>query len=136
MIYGACKIRCDVYACFRLTDLFGMSDLCSTHISDSVSGSEGNAFGADALMSVEGSVIHVETHKENQHPTCVRHAHARASNTVVVLKNGMQSQGRKAMVLSDFIDRHNYEGAAEFGRLQCLSPIDKLEAETGAGYTQ
>ena len=32
------QLRCELAACFQLTDLYGMSDLASTHISVSLPG--------------------------------------------------------------------------------------------------
>jgi len=34
------RLRCDLAACFQLTDLYGMSDVASTHISAAVPGPE------------------------------------------------------------------------------------------------
>ena len=57
------QVRCDLAACYQLTDLFGWSDLTSTHISASVPGTDRlliNPFGllfdqitASALVGVD-----------------------------------------------------------------------------------
>ena len=133
------QIRCDLAACYQLTDLYGMSDLTSTHISARLPGPEhhfllnpygmlfdeitasslvkvdldGNVLGADQTkMNFAGFVIHGAIHAASPDLTCVMHTHTTANNAVAMLREGLLPLTQKAMTVWHFLRYHDYEGPA------------------------
>jgi ribulose-5-phosphate 4-epimerase/fuculose-1-phosphate aldolase len=133
------QLRCDLAACYQLTDLYGMSDLASTHISVSLPGPAhhflvnplGTFFDemtASALLKVDldgrvvqgdpsllnpaGFVIHSAIHMAQTDLACVMHSHTRANNAIAMQAMGLRPLSQKACVMMDFLGYHDYEGAA------------------------
>lgn len=133
------KLRCDLAACCQLTDLYGMSDLASTHISVMLPGPEHNFLvnplgtlfdemtasalikcdldgqvleGDPSLLNPAGFVIHSAMHLAQRDIVCVMHTHTRATNAVGMKAAGLRPLTQKACVMLDFLGYHDYEGAA------------------------
>jgi len=132
-------VRCELAACYQLTDLYKMSDLAGTHISARVPGPEDhfllNPFGwlfdeitATSLLKVDvegnvvsgnseqlnfaGFVIHSAIHMARPDLICVMHTHTRANNGVGMQKEGLLPISQKALLMYDFVRYHEFEGAA------------------------
>jgi ribulose-5-phosphate 4-epimerase/fuculose-1-phosphate aldolase len=133
------RLRCDVAACFQLTDLYGMSDVASTHISVLLPGPEhhflvnplGTLFdemtascllkvdlegrvvqGDPSLLNPAGFVIHSAIHMAQSGLACVMHTHTRANNAIAMQAAGLRPLSQKACEMLDFLGYHDYEGAA------------------------
>ena len=133
------RLRCELAACYQLTDLYGMSDLASTHISVALPGPEHhflvNPLGvlfdemtASALLKVDmdgrvvdgdasllnpaGFIIHSAIHMAQTDIVCVMHSHTRANNAIAMQAMGLRPLSQKACVMLDFVRYHDYEGAA------------------------
>ena len=133
------RLRCDLAACFQLTDLYGMSDLISTHISVALPGPQhhfllnplgvlfdemtassllkvdlhGNVIEGDPkLMNPAGFIIHSAVHMAATDLVCVMHCHTRANNAIAMQAAGLRPLSQKAAVMLDFLGYHDYEGAA------------------------
>lgn len=132
-------LRCDLAACYRLIDLYGMSDLAGTHISARLPGPEhhfllnpygmlfdqitasslirvdanGSPVGATRPINNAGFVIHSAIHMARPDLICVLHTHTAANNAIAVQHAGLRMLTQKAIVLRDFIGYHDYEGVAE-----------------------
>jgi ribulose-5-phosphate 4-epimerase/fuculose-1-phosphate aldolase len=131
--------RCELAACHQLTDLYGMSDLASTHISvllpgpahhflvnplgvlfDEMRASDllkvdlhGRVVAGDpALLNPAGFVIHSAIHLAQSNIVCVMHSHTRANNAIAMQAAGLRPLSQKACVMLDFVGYHDYEGAA------------------------
>jgi ribulose-5-phosphate 4-epimerase/fuculose-1-phosphate aldolase len=132
-------LRCELAACFQLTDLYGMSDVASTHSSVMLPGPEhhflvnplGTLFDeitASALLKVDlhgrvidgdpsllnpaGFIIHSAIHMAHGGLACVMHTHTRANNAIAMQAPGLRPLSQKACVMLDFLGYHDYEGAA------------------------
>ena len=133
------RLRCELAACYRLTDMYGMSDLASTHISVALPG-PGHHFlvnplgvlfdemTASALLKVDlhghvvdgdparlnpaGFIIHSAIHMAQSEVVCVMHSHTRANNAIAMQAQGLRPLSQKACVMLDFVRYHDYEGAA------------------------
>ena len=132
-------LRCELAACFQLTDLYGMSDVASTHTSVLLPGPEhhflvnplGTLFDemtASALLKVDlhghvlegdpsllnpaGFIIHSAIHLAHGDLACVMHTHTRANNAIAMQAAGLRPLSQKACVMLDFLGYHDYEGAA------------------------
>jgi ribulose-5-phosphate 4-epimerase/fuculose-1-phosphate aldolase len=142
------QIRCDLAACYQLTDLYGMSDLTANHISARLPGpdhqfllnrfgmlfdeitasslvkidADGNVIGGDATqMNYAGFVIHSAIHMASPELTCVMHTHTNANNAVAMLREGLMPLTQKAMTIWHFLRYHDYEGpAVELGERERL----------------
>lgn len=132
-------LRCDLAACYRLIDLYGMSDLAGTHISARLPGPQhhfllnpygtlfdqitasslirvdenGSPVGATRPINNAGFVIHSAIHMARPELLCVLHTHTAANNAIAVQRGGLRMLTQKAIVLRDFIGYHAYEGVAE-----------------------
>ncbi|WP_235965227.1 class II aldolase/adducin family protein [Caenimonas soli] len=133
------RLRCDLAACFQLTDLYGMSDMASTHISVILPGPHhhflvnplGVLFdemtatsllkvdmhgkvieGDPSLLNPAGFIIHSAVHMSKSDVVCVMHSHTRANNAVAMQALGLRPLSQKAAVMLDFLGYHDYEGAA------------------------
>ena len=141
-------IRCDLAACYQLTDLYGMSDLTANHISARLPGPEhhfllnrfgmlfdeitasslvkvdldGHVIGGDSTqMNYAGFVIHGAIHEAYPDLTCVMHTHTNANNAVAMLREGLMPLTQKAMTIWHFLRYHDYEGpAVELGERERL----------------
>ena len=135
------ETRVDLAACYRLVDLYGMTDLHLNHISARVPGSEEhfliNPFGmmyeeitASSLIKVDldgkiisncqcritastcaGYVIHSAIHGARHDVACVLHTHTNAGMAVSVLKCGLLPLTQTAMRWGK-IAYHDFEGVA------------------------
>lgn len=132
-------LRCELAACFQLTDLYGMSDVASTHISVALPGTEhlflvnplGTLFdemrasdllkvdvegrvleGDPSLLNPAGFIIHSAVHMAQTDLVCVMHTHTRANNAIAMQAAGLRPLSQKACVMMDFLGYHDYEGAA------------------------
>ncbi len=132
------ETRVDLAACYRLVDLYGMTDLHLNHISARVPGSEEhfliNPFGmmyeeitASSLIKVDlkgniianqnpeytvnlpGFVIHSAIHAARHDVACVLHTHTNAGMAVSVLKCGLLPLTQTAMRWSR-VAYHDFEG--------------------------
>ena len=132
------ETRVDLAACYRLVDLFGMSDLHLNHISARVPGQEEhfliNPFGmmyeeitASSLIKIDlegniiananpdysinlpGYVIHSAIHGARHDVACVLHTHTNAGMAVSALKCGLLPLTQTAMRWSR-IAYHDFEG--------------------------
>ena len=139
MSAGEWEVRCELAACYQLTDLYRMSDLAGTHISVRVPGPEEhfllNPFGmlfdeitASSLIKVDvegnvvsgksdqlnfaGFVIHSAIHMARPELICVMHTHTRANNGVGMLKEGLLPLTQKALLMYHYVRYHDFEGAA------------------------
>lgn len=133
------QLRCELAACYQLTDLYGMSDLASTHISVMLPGPahhflvnplgvlfdemracdllkvdmQGRVIDGDAaLLNPAGFVIHSAIHMAQSNVVCVMHSHTRANNAIAMQAAGLRPLSQKACVMLDFVGYHDYEGAA------------------------
>ena len=132
------ETRVDLAACYRLVDLYGMTDLHLNHISARVPGNEEhfliNPFGmmyeeitASSLIKVDldgniiansnpeygvnlpGYVIHSAIHAARHDVACVLHTHTNAGMAVSVLKCGLLPLTQTAMRWSR-VAYHDFEG--------------------------
>jgi ribulose-5-phosphate 4-epimerase/fuculose-1-phosphate aldolase len=132
------EVRVDLAACYRLVDLYGMTDLHLNHISARVPGSEEhfliNPFGmmyeeitASSLIKVDlagkiiananpeygvnlaGYVIHSAIHGARHDVGCVLHTHTNAGMAVSSLRCGLLPITQTAMRWSK-VAYHDFEG--------------------------
>ncbi|MGE0800364.1 MAG: class II aldolase/adducin family protein [Lautropia sp.] len=133
------QLRCELAACYQLTDLYGMSDLAGTHISvrlpgernhfllnplgmlfDEITASSlikvdlaGNVVEGDAKqLNPAGFVIHSAIHMHDRTLVCVMHTHTRATIGVGMQAEGLLPLTQKAIVMRDMLRYHPFEGAA------------------------
>jgi ribulose-5-phosphate 4-epimerase/fuculose-1-phosphate aldolase len=132
------QTRVDLAACYRLTDLYGMSDLANTHISARIPGSEEiliNPYGyfqseitasslvkislqgdilsrADESLNINpaGYVVHSAVHSVRPDVMCVLHTHTVAGGAVSALECGLIPVNQSGMRFIGSIGYHNYEG--------------------------
>ncbi len=133
------QLRCELAACYRLIDLYGMSDLAGTHISVRLPG-ESNHFllnplgtffdemTASMLIKVDfdgrviegearqlnpaGFTIHSAIHMADHSLACVLHTHTRATIGIGMQADGLLPLTQKAVVMQDMTRYHDFEGAA------------------------
>ena len=132
------EARVDLAACYRLVDLYGMTDLHLNHISARVPGKEEhfliNPFGmmyeeitASSLIKIDidgkiiananpqytinlpGYVIHGAIHAARHDVGCVLHTHTNAGMAVSVLKCGLLPMTQTAMRWGK-VAYHDFEG--------------------------
>jgi ribulose-5-phosphate 4-epimerase/fuculose-1-phosphate aldolase len=132
------EVRVDLAACYRLVDLYGMTDLHLNHISARVPGTEEhfliNPFGmmyeeitASSLIKIDlagniisnsnpdygvnlaGYVIHSAIHGVRHDVGCVLHTHTNAGMAVSSLKCGLLPMTQTAMRWKK-IAYHDFEG--------------------------
>ncbi|MDX3904831.1 MAG: class II aldolase/adducin family protein [Pigmentiphaga sp.] len=135
------QVRTDLAACYRLIDLFGMSDMILNHISARVPGAEEhfliNPFGmmyeeitASSLIKVDldgniihnpntnytinlpGYVIHSAIHGARPDVACVLHTHTPAGMAVSALECGLLPLNQTAMRFASGVGYHEFEGVA------------------------
>lgn len=133
------QIRCELAACYQLIDLYGMSDLMSTHISARVPGKEdhfllhryglffeevtasslikvdvnGEIVSGEGIPNSGGFIIHSAVHMYRPDLRCVLHTHTAANNAIAMQKRGLLPLSQQAMMLQPFIGYHGYEGVAD-----------------------
>ena len=134
------KARCDLAACYRLVDIYGMSDLTYNHITVRIPGTEHlliNLYGllykevtasslvkidvegnviwkpdTDYGINVAGYIIHGAIHAARPDVGCVIHTHTRAGMAVAATKGGLLPLTQHAMRFKGHIGYHDYEGPA------------------------
>lgn len=132
------QIRKDLAACYRLVAMFGWDDLIATHLSARIPGEEAfliNPFGmlfeeitAANLVKVNaegeklsaspypvnraGFVIHSAVHLARPDVACVMHLHTKDGVAVAALSEGLLPLNQTAMLLSNDIAFHDFEGVA------------------------
>ena len=134
------QARVDLAACYRLVDLYEMTDLIYNHITVRVPGTEHlliNLYGllyreitasSLAVIDVEGNiirkpetgyginqagyVIHGAIHKARPDVKCVIHTHTRAGMAVSSMKCGLLPLNQTAIRFHGHIGYHDYEGPA------------------------
>lgn len=136
------QTRVDLAACYRLADLFGISDIVWNHITARVPETEHfliNRFGlrfdevtASNLVTVDlegnvvdagsgdgpepvnrtGFVIHSAIHRARPDMVCVMHSHSDAGMAVSVLEEGLLPMIQDALPLYNRVSYHDYEGLA------------------------
>lgn len=132
------QMRVDLAAAYQLVDLYGWSDLASTHISARIPDTEEfliNPYGmlfdeitASSLVKVNergevlsktdypvnpaGFVIHSAVHMGRPDVHCVLHTHTRAGNAVAMQAEGLLPLSQKALIILSFLRYHDYEGIA------------------------
>jgi ribulose-5-phosphate 4-epimerase/fuculose-1-phosphate aldolase len=135
------QARVELAACYRLVDLYGMSDLIYNHITGRIPGSDDhlliNLYGllykeitASSLVRISldgeilwkpdtdygvnksGYVIHGCIHRARPEVKCVLHTHTRAGMAVASMKCGLLPLTQTAMRFVGHIGYHDYEGPA------------------------
>jgi len=132
-------IRVNLAACYRLTELFGMTDLTANHISyrlpdtpdhflinphglmyDEITASslitidcEGNEIfnASDRVVNRAGFVIHSAIHMARHDLKCIHHTHTPAGMAISALECGLQPVAQSGLRF-DTIAYHDYEGVA------------------------
>ncbi len=152
---GEWAARVDLAACYRLIDLYGMSDLIANHVSVRVPGEPEhfliNAYGllyeemtASSLLKIDldgnviakppfdygvnraGFVIHAAIHRARHDALCVIHTHTAAGMAVSALECGLLPINQTAMRFAHCA-YHDYEGV-----VLDLSEQARLVADLGA----
>ena len=135
------QARLDLAACYRLVDVYGMTDLIYNHITARVPGEEDvlllNLYGlvyreitASSLVKIHvdgeiiwkpdtdydinksGYVIHGAIHKARPDVACVLHTHTRAGMAVAAMKCGLLPLSQTSIRFVGHIGYHDYEGPA------------------------
>lgn len=134
------QARVELAACYRLVDVFGMTDLIYNHITARIPGTEHlliNLYGllykeitASSLVKItldgdivqkqdtdyginkSGYVIHGCIHRARKDVACVLHTHTRAGMAVAAMKCGLLPMSQTAMRFVGHIGYHDYEGPA------------------------
>ena len=134
------QARCDLAACYRLMDCYGMTDLIYNHITARIPGTEHlliNLYGllykeitASSLVKIDvegnivakpdtdyginksGYVIHGAIHKARTDVACIIHTHTRAGMAVAAMKCGLLPMSQTSIRFVGHIGYHDYEGPA------------------------
>jgi ribulose-5-phosphate 4-epimerase/fuculose-1-phosphate aldolase len=132
--------RVELAACYRLVDLYGMTDLIYNHITVRIPGTEHlliNLYGllykeitASSLAKIDvegnilwkpetdyginkaGYVIHGAIHKARPDVACVTHTHTRAGMAVSAMACGLLPLNQTSIRFNGNIGYHPYEGPA------------------------
>jgi len=149
------QTRCDLAACYRLMDCYGMTDLIYNHITARIPGTEHlliNLYGllyreitASSLVKIDvegniiakpdtdyginksGYVIHGAIHKARTDVACIIHTHTRAGMAVAAMKCGLLPMSQTSIRFEGHIGYHDYEGPAVH-----LAERERLVADLGA----
>ncbi|MDP3137371.1 MAG: class II aldolase/adducin family protein [Burkholderiaceae bacterium] len=147
------EVRVELAACYRLTELFGMTDLIANHISCRVPGTHDqfliNPFGllydevnASNLVKIDvhgntilngsgcdvntaGFVIHSAVHMARPEVACVAHTHTLAGMAVSAMKSGLTPYAQTGMPFLH-LAYHDFEGIADE-----LDERERLVADLG-----
>ena len=133
--------RVELAACYRLIDVYGMTDLTYNHVTVRVPGPEHhlliNLYGllykeitASSLAKIDldgnviwkpatdyyvnraGYVIHGAIHRARPDVRCVIHTHTRAGMAVAAMQCGLLPLSQTAIRFAGHIGYHDYEGPA------------------------
>lgn len=150
------KSRTDLAACYRLMDLYGMTDMIYNHITAQIPGKEGrlliNLYGllykeitASNLVEIDydgnvcrkpdtdyginksGYVIHGCIHRARPDVHCVIHTHTRAGMAVAAMRDGLLPITQTASRFHGHIAYHEFEGPAVD-----LAEQERLVADLGS----
>ena len=152
------QARCDLAACYRLLDSYGMTDLIYNHVTLRIPGTEHlliNLYGllykeitatSLAKIDVEGNilwkpeteyginksgyVIHGAIHKARPNVAAVIHTHTRAGMAVASMACGLLPLTQTTMRFVGHIGYHDYEGPAVD-----LGERERIVADLGAHDT-
>jgi len=97
------QTRVDLAACYRLTAIYGMTEMIANHISCRVPGSDINA---------AGFVIHSAIHMARHDVECVAHTHTPAGMAVSAMECGLLPLAQTSMRFLH-IAYHDFEGIAD-----------------------
>src|SRR5947207_13637022 len=135
------QARVDLAACYRLVDIYGMTDLIYNHITARIPGSQEhlliNLYGllykeitasslvkidvegeivwkphTDYGINVSGYVIHGAIHKARPDVGCVLHTHTRAGMAVSAMQCGLLPLSQTSIRFVGHLGYHDYEGPA------------------------
>ena len=135
------QARVELAACYRLVDVYDMTDLIYNHITARVPGEENvvllNLYGllykeitASSLVKIHvdgeiiwkpqtdyginksGYVIHGAIHKARPDVACILHTHTRAGMAVSAMKCGLLPLSQTSIRFVGHIGYHDYEGPA------------------------
>ena len=132
------ETRVNLAACYRLVNLYDMSDMTRTHISAKVPDEEAfllnpfslmfNEVTASSLIKVDidgnvlsespykinpaGYTIHSAVHSGREDVKCVLHTHSIAGMAISALDCGLLSISQHSMRFHNRIAHHHYEGLA------------------------
>jgi ribulose-5-phosphate 4-epimerase/fuculose-1-phosphate aldolase len=135
------KARCDLAACYRLMDKYGMTDMIYNHITAQIPGKPGrlliNLYGllykeitASSLVEIDlegniihkpdtdyginksGYVIHGCIHRARPDVHCVIHTHTRAGMAVSTMRSGLLPITQTASRFHGHMAYHEFEGPA------------------------
>ena len=135
------KARCDLAACYRLMDRYGMTDMIYNHITSNIPGKPGriliNLYGllykeitASSLVEIDfegniirkpetrytlgraGWVIHGCIHAARPDVHCVIHTHTRAGMAVSAMKSGLLPISQTASRFHGHLAYHDFRGPA------------------------
>lgn len=136
---GERHIRVQLAACYRLVDLYGWSDLCSTHISARIPGDEqtflinphgmlfdeirasdlqkvdmeGRPVGGTGYgVNLAGFVIHSAIHMAHSSAMFVLHTHTSAGVSVATQQQGLLPLTQHALAMLGDVAYHDFEGPA------------------------
>jgi len=132
------QTRVDLAACYRLIDLYGMTDLIYNHITAKIPNTEHlliNLYGllykeitasslvkidlegnilskpdTDYVINKSGYVIHGAIHGAREDVNCVIHTHTRAGMAVASMKEGLLPLTQTSMRFVGHLGYHDYEG--------------------------
>ena len=151
------QTRVDLAACYRLIDLYGMSDMTRTHVSARVPGEENfllNPYGlmfneitASSLIKIDldgneinntgpykinaaGFTIHSAVHAAREDVDCVLHTHSDVGMALSAMKCGLLFITQHSMRFYNRIAYHDYEGPA-----LDLDERERLVRDLGNKYT-
>jgi len=135
------RARVELAACYRLIDVYGMTDLTYNHVTVRVPGPEHhlliNLYGllyreitasrlakidldgnviwqpaTDYYVNRAGYVIHGAIHRARPDVRCVIHTHTRAGMAVAAMQCGLLPLSQTAIRFEGHIGYHDYEGPA------------------------
>ena len=135
------QTRVELAACYRLIDIFGMTDLIYNHITARIPGTDDhlliNLYGllykeitASSLVKItldgeelakpdtdyginkSGYVIHGCIHRARPDAKCIIHTHTRAGMAIAAMKCGLLPMSQTSMRFVGHIGYHDYEGPA------------------------
>jgi len=134
------QTRVELAACYRLIDIYGMTDLIYNHITAKIPGTEHfliNLYGllykeitASSLVKIDldgnilakpptdyginksGYVIHGAIHGAREDVNCVIHTHTRAGMAVSTMECGLLPLTQTSIRFVNHLGYHDYEGPA------------------------
>jgi ribulose-5-phosphate 4-epimerase/fuculose-1-phosphate aldolase len=135
------RVRVELAACYRLMDLYGMTDLTYNHITARVPGPQHhiliNLYGllykeitassfakieldgavvwkpdTDYYVNKAGYVIHGCIHRARPDVRCIIHTHTRAGMAVAAMKCGLLPISQTSIRFEGHLGYHDYEGPA------------------------